>query len=940
MSQPVIQTAFHAGELAPALRARVDLAKYHSGAALLENFFVDYRGGVSTRPGTKYILQAYRSGSAVRLITFQASYSVGYVLEFGHNYIRFYNNGSPILESTLNITGATRANPCVISVTNSYSVGQWVYITGVAGMTQLNNRYYIISSCTAGTITLTDLFGNAVDSSAYGVWTSGGTVARVYTLPTSYAASDLSTLKFAQDGNKLVICHANYAPAVLTLISAADWTLVAIAFGSTAGIPTTVAVSTTLAAGNANYAYAVTAIDSSGQESGSSALARLASKQDLRTTAGTNTVSWSSVSGAMSYNVYKTQLSYAGAVPSGSALGFIGSCTSTSFIDSNISPDYATTPPIPQNPFYGAGVASVTVTASGSYTTVPSVTFGASPSGITATGSVALKVVGTPTPSYPGGVTLSYAVGDTIVVANGVIVKVAAVTGGMVTAFYPITEPGCAPGSVTSGSVPSNPMTQISTSGTGRGCQVNCTWGVGTVSLSSPGTGYVSAPTVTFSSGAATATAVLGSASSGNPTVPGFYAQRLFLGGPSGYPAQFNLSKTGTSYNFDVSNPVQADDAITGALRSGQLNTIKAAVPMPAGLIVLCDSQSWLINGGSGNTAISPIDIQANSQAYNGCADVPPLVANFDILYVQAKGSIVRNMTYNFYTNVFAGTDISVLSSHLFYGYKIISWAQCEEPFKTIWAVRSDGVLLSLTFVKEQEILGWAHSVTDGLFKSVTSVVETVNGVATDALYAVVERTINGQTVQYVERMAERLFTNGAQDAWCVDSGLQYSGTPATSFSGGEHLAGETVTGLADGEVIPPFVMPSNGSFTLATAASKVTIGMAYTCRLQTLPLNLGEPTVQGKRKKITAVTIRVAEALGLKIGKAWDTLVDMADLIVGNLGSVTNETVTDLVTGDVRTIIDPSWDEQGQYCIEQSSPLPATILGVIPEIVVGDPSK
>src|SRR6266704_6728477 len=122
MGQPVIQTSFAAGEWAPSLFARVDLAKYHSGAALLRNFFVDHRGGAASRPGTKYILQT-KSTSAVRLIPFQASFIVSYILEFGDGYVRFYNNGAPVLESAKTITGITKANHCVLSVITTYAVG-------------------------------------------------------------------------------------------------------------------------------------------------------------------------------------------------------------------------------------------------------------------------------------------------------------------------------------------------------------------------------------------------------------------------------------------------------------------------------------------------------------------------------------------------------------------------------------------------------------------------------------------------------------------------------------------------------------------------------------------------------------------------------------------------------------------------------------------------
>src|ERR1700749_3635942 len=176
MAQPVIQSSFNSGEWAPALYSRVDLQKYHSGAALLRNFFVDYRGGATARAGTRYILQS-RSTSTVRLIPFQASFTVSYILEFGEvngvGYLVFYNNGSPVLTAPLTITGVTQAFPASVSVTNTYAIGDVVFISGVVGMTQLNGNYYKVINRNAGSITLGDLNGNAIDSSPYGAYVSG-----------------------------------------------------------------------------------------------------------------------------------------------------------------------------------------------------------------------------------------------------------------------------------------------------------------------------------------------------------------------------------------------------------------------------------------------------------------------------------------------------------------------------------------------------------------------------------------------------------------------------------------------------------------------------------------------------------------------------------------------------------------------------------------------
>ncbi len=236
MADIAVQASFNSGEWAPALNARVDIAKYKSGAALLENFFVDYRGGASTRPGTKYIIQVRDTAHNVRLIPFQASFNVGYILEFGDGYIRFIYQSSPVTETGLAITGATQANPCVITVGgNPWIPGDWIFITGVGGMTELNDRYFIVSAVAGAAVTLHDLFGNAVNSTGYGAYTSGGTAARIYTISSPYtSATDLRLLKFVQNVNQMFVCHPDHPTYVLTLVTAANWTMVALVIGSTA----------------------------------------------------------------------------------------------------------------------------------------------------------------------------------------------------------------------------------------------------------------------------------------------------------------------------------------------------------------------------------------------------------------------------------------------------------------------------------------------------------------------------------------------------------------------------------------------------------------------------------------------------------------------------------------------------------------------------------
>src|SRR5208282_1288258 len=117
---------------------------------------------------------------------------------------------------------------------------------------------------TSGSISLGDLNGNNIDSTAYTTYTSGGTAARIYTIASPYAAADLALVKFAQVVNQMILCHPSYEPQVLTITSAADWSIAPVVIGSPIAAPTSLAVNTTLSAGSVNYGYAVTSIDASG----------------------------------------------------------------------------------------------------------------------------------------------------------------------------------------------------------------------------------------------------------------------------------------------------------------------------------------------------------------------------------------------------------------------------------------------------------------------------------------------------------------------------------------------------------------------------------------------------------------------------------------------------------------------------------------------------
>ena len=86
------------------------------------------------------------------------------------------------------ISAITNANPGVITtaIPHTLRAGDRVEISGAIGMTELNgNAYYVKAVPTSTTLTLEDLTGTTIDSSAFGVYTGGGTVG-AFDLPEAF----------------------------------------------------------------------------------------------------------------------------------------------------------------------------------------------------------------------------------------------------------------------------------------------------------------------------------------------------------------------------------------------------------------------------------------------------------------------------------------------------------------------------------------------------------------------------------------------------------------------------------------------------------------------------------------------------------------------------------------------------------------------------------
>ena len=375
---------------------------------------------------------------------------------------------------------------------------------------------------------------------------------------------------------------------------------------------------------------------------------------------------------------------------------------------------------------------------------------------------------------------------------------------------------------------------------------------------------------------------------------------------------------------MDVSSPSQDDDAISRTIAAQQVHEIRHMVPITT-LLLMTSSGEWKCWSGSGSDVLTPSSAVLKQQSANGCSHVPPVVVGGTVLYT--LGSAVRSLAYDWSSDAYTGTDLAVLSSHLMRGHTIADWAWAAEPDKVVWVVRDDGALLSLTYMKEQDVAAWCrHDTAGGAFESVAAVREG----SEDAVYFVVRRTIGGQTKRFVERLHSRRFAT-VRDCFFVDCGLTYSG-PATKTLGGlSHLEGQKVAILADGNVFPQQTV-TGGKVALPQAVSVAHVGLPITADAETLNPEPGQGTIQGRRKRVTAVTLRVEQTRGLKVGPDADHLTEFKERKSQPYGAP-----IELLTGDEKIAIGTAWAQTGSVFIRQSQPLPASILAIIPEIDVGN---
>ena len=656
-----------------------------------------------------------------------------------------------------------------------------------------------------------------------------------------------------------------------------------------------------------------------------------------------NTVTWDPVEGAGLYRIYRNV---------GGVWAYIGQTEATTIRDENISPDASITPPLYDDPFHMAkGIESVTVTNGGSgYGQVGEI--------VTVSNTGTLEQRWDTQGSWSSRqATIPF---QTVWRADGTVCRIEAASGSgaviksVATPYvsgnyhyellgfdiesggsgYPVNGTKVVLENLNPHGVGdrftvdatillTRPRAYV-TDPTGKGCEltvnINAAGQITDIVVVRPGSGYTNPTVVIEGNGGSGATATATVGKTGDyPGAVSYFEGRRWFGGTYNRPNWLWATKSGTESNMGYSLPSQDDDRISASVVARNADRIEHIIPL-ARMIFLTASAEWLATT-KNSDVITQKSLSVNTQSYFGASPVQPVIVGSTLIYAASRGGHLRECGYSYEAGGYVTADLCLRAPHLFDNLTIKDLSYGKAPYPMVWAVSSDGRLIALTYVPEQQVGAFSTVETQGEFLSCTVVAEGDE----DILYAVIRRNINGVSKVFVERMHERQYTK-LEDCVYLDCSGTYRGESKTEISGLTWLEGMEVSILADGSVEPSQVV-TNGKIVLDEPASVVHVGLPYTCDAQTLPLAMALQDGSfgtSHKKNVISMVFRVVNSSGLKAGPTFDFLTEYPPRGMESAGSPPEPLTTEI---EVR--VNAKWQATGQCCIRQDNPLPAKIIGM-----------
>ena len=899
--------SFTAGELSPRMEGRTDFAKYFNGMTKCENFVVMPHGPVTRRPGTYHVAEIKTSANKTRLIPFQFSTTQTYILEFGNQYIRFFKDNGQITESNKTITGITQANPAVVtSSSHGYSNGDFVIISGVVGMTEVNGKTFKVADKTTNTFELQDVDGNDINSSGYTAYSSSGIANKIYQITTSYTTAQIFDLKFAQSADVMYITHNSHEVSKLTRTGHTSWTLSEVEFtdgpyldanttsttmtpGATSGDDQTLTASASTFASTdvgrlINFSNGYAKIRSYT----SATVVKIDIKDAFDNTSAVTTWKLGAFSDTTGHpacvSFFEQRLVFADTSDQPQTL-FFSKSGDYENMTSGTSSDDAMVYTIASNQVNAieslkATRTLIVMTTGGEY----SVTSGSSQDAITPTNINIRKQS-----NYGSAGVDALSIGNATIFLQRAKRKIRELAYNFDTDGYQAPDM-----TILSEHITDSGITQMDY----QQEPYSVVWCVRTDGVLA-GLTYNRLENVT-----AWHRHIFGGKSD---TTKNIIQQQISFTSNSSNVNTTNNTITISSHGLSTGDPVYyyaASNAIGGLNNSNLYYTIAS----DSNTIKLATT-STNATAGTAISLTSAPGSDTTQYIYQG------VNIQTDMIYSVAHGLKTGEIVY--YDNT--GTSITGLSENTKYYVGKVDDNQFQLYAKSDLLTP---VNLTAAHTSEQ---------TDNILKHAeVESVAVINGDADeDQVWVIVKRWINGAVRRYVEYFTPFDFSEDLTAFHFVDSGLAYSGDNTTSLTGLDHLEGEQVAVVGDGAAQNNKTI-SSVAITIDTASEEAKVGLLYSSDLQTMRLDEGyTETTQTKTKRIYDLSVRFHDTVGASVGPNVDNLtsIDFRD------SSASMNLPVPLFTGDKFIEFDSDYGTEGLVYVQQPQALPMTVLGIYPRL-------
>lgn len=414
----------------------------------------------------------------------------------------------------------------------------------------------------------------------------------------------------------------------------------------------------------------------------------------------------------------------------------------------------------------------------------------------------------------------------------------------------------------------------------------------------------------------------------GYPSCSCFFQDRLSFAANKAFPYMIWMSRTGDYYNFKVEKAlgnVTDDSAIALSAISREEFHINHLVPSKD-LVVLTNGNEWIIPG---DNAVTPTNAKIVTQSSRGTNECEPQFIGNRVIYVQRRGGTVRDMGYSFESDNYAGDDLTQLAKHLVNGYDLVDSTFAQEPFSIIYFVRNDGVVLCLTYIREQKVFAWSKLTTAGSFESIANIQYD----QVDNVFAVVKRSVGDQEVRYIEVFEQQVDSSDIEDYILMDCAhvLEFE-EPTTTITSLDRLIGAEVQVMADGRLMPDAIVSESGSIEIPQPSRRVVVGLKYVTRIEqpNLEIQSKDGTFQGRYALISDVVLRLKNSLGGEIGLDFEYMDEIS------FDGLLTDGKYELFTGDKKQTVPSQFVGGTRLRIKHDKPYPLSINAIVRVVAMG----